>query len=144
MRKGLMIAAAIACMLAPASAMATDWYRVVQTDKLTDYVDADSIHQEGQWTVARINTVYLEPQDENVKTLVVDLQVDCKARQLRLAHFTVITADGTTLADADWPENGKLTEIVPNTPFDVLANFICGKDRKGVRVEDPMTDDPSA
>ncbi|MEZ0241994.1 MAG: surface-adhesin E family protein [Sphingomonas sp.] len=142
MRKGMMIAAAVATLLAPLSASATDWYRVTRGQTATWYVDVDSIQRKGQWTSVREYSVYDTVSERTgVKSAWSLLEIDCSARQIRYAHFSAFDASGTETTSDDWPDDGKLHPIEDGTVLDVLADFVCdGNYSQGVRVKDPETD----
>ncbi len=133
----LPILLAAAAMLAPAP----DWYRVAQTDNMSGYVDIDTIERNGQWTRARVTTIYTVVQSEGEKSATADMEIDCQAQTLRIARFAMYAPDRTELASAEWPEESKLYPIEAGTSFADLAAFICNDTRPGgVRVGDPYTD----
>lgn len=135
----LPILLAAAAMLMPAP----DWYRVAQTDTMSGYVDAGTIQRNGQWTRARVTTIYTDVQSEGEKSATADMEVDCQAQTLRIASFAMYGPDRAELASADWPEQGKAHPIEAGTSFADLAAFVCDETRPGgTRVGDPYTDKP--
>lgn len=138
----ILLAAALA-IAAPLPA-AADWYRVVAHHQgRAGYIDADSIRQDGQWTVVRVVTINETVSENGAKSVRADLQIDCKAQNLRIARFAMSGEDGVQIGELEWPDNGKLHDADTNTPFGRFAEFACGTDRShGVRVSDPFTDKP--
>lgn len=142
MRMGWMIAAAAAAaMLAPLPAAAADWYRVSKGSIGTYYLDADSIVNNGQWTVARQVVVFDTVADGGGKSSASDLEVDCAARAMRFVRFTLFDSANAELGKLDWPDERKLHPHTPGTIFGIVGDFICGGSRaEAVRVADPYTD----
>jgi hypothetical protein len=142
MRKGLMIAAAIACVLAPVSASATDWYRVARGQSATWYIDVDSIQRNGKWTQVREYSVYDEVSKRTgVKSAWADVEIDCSARKLRYLRFASFDADGTQSEVTESPDEGKIHDTDEGTVLANIVDFVCGGDwSRGVQVKDPESD----
>lgn len=142
MRKGLMIAAAVT-LLAPLPAAAQDWYRLTRTDEFTDYVDKDSIRQDGDWTVVTLLTISAAPGPGDPASTSADIQIDCRAQTLMLASFSAFGPDKALLGTAEWPEQRKVHPIEKRSAFGNLAAYACSPDRPGgTKVSEPYADMP--
>ena len=137
----LLLAAATALVLLPATANATDWFRFYRDANTSWYMDVDTIQRNGQWTRVDQYAVYHQVSERTgVKSVAATIEIDCRRRVYRLARFTPYEADGTTRGSMDNPENGAEHENVPGSAIEAGMKFVCDNQRPGPRVSDPLRD----
>ena len=132
----------LAMLLAPAPAMAQQWYRVAGDEISQTFVDLDSIKPEGDRTMATEMVLYRTHfRDTEVKHMVTHSEFDCPARRAHFLRVEFFGDDRGELGAVDDPDEGGYRSVRPGSPAESTLNFVCGVDRDGaVAVADPWAD----
>jgi hypothetical protein len=135
----LLLAAATAIAMIPATASAASWYLYFQDADTSWYLDADSIQKNGAWTrVARYDRYTRASGRTGIKSVAVTLEIDCRRRLYRLARFEPFDAAGKSMGAVNNPESGEEHPSVPGSSSEAAMKFVCDNDRAGKQqVADP-------
>ena len=102
-RSGLALAAAMAIAGAagaasgqPANAQ-REWVRVNGDERVTAYVDRQSIRRTGDLVRFDGRIVYVEPDQQGVKELLHSGEISCSRRDYRIIGFDAIDASGRVI-----------------------------------------------
>lgn len=140
--KAIFKIAALAVMLAPAPAMAQQWYRVSDGEELRSYVDLASLKKEGDLVGAETMLAVVKAIPGNdVRWLRSTVKFDCAQRRTFILRALAYGEDRTLITTLEYPDKGASRPVAPGTDAVFMIDFACGTNRNGaVRITDPMND----
>jgi len=113
-------------------AIASDWYRVGQTDTALTYLDAETISGTGRERTAWIYRLWLRPTNTGIIATRIRMVFNCTDHSCRNLYFISYSDDGTS--DSWEAENRNTEYAAPDTVAESMLRFACGELNFGVRL----------
>jgi len=117
-------------LLCPIKASATQWVRVISTDKIVIYIDIDSIKTEGNQRQFWRKDMYFDIQqstDKDIITLKRFSNVNCSSRKVGTIRAIGYNATDSVIFDtrASPYSTFRIVETIPGKLSDSIVSFVC-------------------
>lgn len=136
----LLLAAALALPMLPATAAAQDWVRVGGNEQLAAYVDTSSIFSSSGKIVATTFSGYAKALGETqIWFTAVKIEYNCNAKQFRTLEYTFYDKAGKSLGTEASATIDQIRSATPGSIDEAYLNYACTK-AGGVPVQSPFDD----
>ncbi|HBE16676.1 MAG TPA: hypothetical protein DEA78_20765 [Cyanobacteria bacterium UBA11159] len=116
-------------LLLPLSGVAEQWVRV-KTDNNNNsyYIDVSTIEGKGRFRYFWSNVIYGEPyrwDNKLVYSTSYYISVDCSTKLYRVRFEQLLDAQGKSIQDLNYGDNGRSGITEPGSPEDASLLFVC-------------------